>query len=307
MTEAQKLLAVVGPTAVGKSALAVRLASELGGEVVSADSRQVYRYMDIGTAKPPAKQRSAVPHHLIDVADPDEEYSLAIFLRQSRAALKDIQTRSKLPVLAGGSGQYVWGLLEGWEVPVVPPNPGLRQKLEARAYVKGGATLHGELAALDPDAASRIDPRNARRVIRALEVRYASPDAVRSQPSRRQPCFAPVIIGLTLERADLHDRTSSRVDRMIEDGWVDEVRQLLGRGYRRELPSLSSLGYAELVRHVSGELPLEDAVEQTKRRTRKLVRHQRTWFKPSDERIRWFHASPQGTGAVVAWAREAVG
>ena len=307
MTEAQKLLAVVGPTAVGKSALAVRLASELGGEVVSADSRQVYRYMDIGTAKPPAEQRSAVPHHLIDVADPDEEYSLAIFLRQSTAAVKDIQTRSKLPVLAGGSGQYVWGVLEGWEVPVVPPNPGLRQELEARAYVEGGATLHRELTALDPDAASRIDPRNARRVIRALEVRYASPDAVRSQPSRRQPCFTPVIIGLTLERAKLHDRTSSRVDRMIEDEWVNEVRQLLGRGYRRELPSLSSLGYAELVRHVSGELPLEDAVEQTKRRTRKLVRHQRTWFKPSDERIRWFHASPQGTEAAVAWAREAVG
>ena len=288
------MLAIVGPTAVGKSTLALRLAQELGGEVVSADSRQVYRYMDIGTAKPSPEQRSSVPHHLIDVADPDEHYNLALFLQQARVAISEVQSRSKLPIVAGGSGQYVWGLVEGWQVPEVPPDPGLRHSLEERARDEGTAALHAELAVLDPDAAGRTDARNARRVIRALEVYHSSVDRMVSQPRRQAPPFATVTIGLTLERSALYQRVDDRVDAMVEAGWVREVHGLLGRGYDIEVPSMSSLGYAELAQHLGWEVPLDEAVQRTKRRTHRFVRHQYSWFKPGDERIRWLEASPAG-------------
>ena len=305
MLDARKLVAVVGPTAAGKSALAVRLASELGGEVVSADSRQVYRYMDIGTAKPTAQQRSAVPHYLLDVADPGEEYSLALFLRQAREAIDGVRARSRLPVVAGGSGQYVWGLLEGWQVPEVPPDPELRRELETRARVEGADALHRELGGLDPAAAGRIDVRNVRRVIRALEVAATSPRPASTGPSRRPPDFEPVIVGLEVEREELNGRIDARVSRMVSEGWVGEVEGLLRRGYGPELPSMSSLGYGEIVRHIGGELSLQDAVETIGVKTRGLARHQRTWFKASDGRIRWFEASPDGQDAAAAWvARE---
>ena len=294
MVREHKVLAIVGPTAVGKSSLALRLALELGGEVVSADSRQVYRYMDIGTAKPSPEKRAAVPHHLIDVVDPDGQYSLALFLRQARSAINEVRSRSKLPIVAGGSGQYVWGLLEGWQVPEVPPDAGLRRSLEERAREEGAPALHAELAALDPDAAGRTDARNARRVVRALEVYHSSAGSLVSPARRQAPPFATVTIGLSLERAALYRRVDERVDAMVEAGWVGEVRELLGRGYDVELPSMSSLGYAELARHLGGEMPLDEAVGRTKRRTHRFVRHQYSWFKPRDDRIRWFEGTAAG-------------
>lgn len=292
-----KIVAIVGPTAAGKSALAVRLASELDGEVVSADSRQVYRYMDIGTAKPSKAQQAAVPHHLIDIVDPDEEYSLALFLRQARTAMQDIRSRSKLPIVAGGTGQYVWGLLEGWQVPAVEPDPAFRRELEARAEAEGPVALHEELAGVDPAAARRIDPKNARRVIRALEIHHSSstrPD----EPERTPPDFTPVVLGLTLDRAVLDQRIDERVDRMMEAGWVDEVKGLVDRGYTEELPSMSGLGYREIGQHLAGELSIEEAAATIKRRTRRFARQQYAWFKPDDERISWFEASPAGLEAA---------
>ena len=300
MARTRQLVAIVGPTGVGKSALAVEVAQRIDGEIVSADSRQVYRYMDIGTAKPTAEQRSAVPHHLIDVVDPFEEYSLALFLRHARLAIADIMGRSRVPVFVGGTGQYVWGLLEGWEVPVAPPAYGLRRELEARADAEGADSLHRELADLDPDAAGRIDPRNVRRVVRAIEVHHLSEGGLPSVPRRRAPSFNQVLVGLTLDRADLDRRTDRRVDAMIEAGWVAEVRGLLNRGYGRDLPSMSGLGYKELGMHVDGETSLEQAVEVIKRRTRRLSRQQYGWFRPSDERIRWFQATREGLGGAVA-------
>lgn len=299
----EPLLTIVGPTAAGKSDLAMALAKRYGGEIVSADSRQVYRYMDVGTAKPSERDRSTVPHHLIDVVDPDEEYSLAHFLRQAADAIRDIRRRAKLPLLVGGTGQYLRALLEGWRVPEVPPNPDLRQGLERRARADGHTALHRELAGLDPVAAGRIDSRNVRRVIRALELVYSSPDGEVGPLRKTPPSYRTKVLGLTRERAALYRRIDDRVDAMMESGWVGEVRGLLDRGYDRELPSLTSLGYGELVRHLDGDLSLDSAVAQIKHRTHRFARHQYAWFRPGDERIHWFDARAGWHDPVAAVAR----
>ncbi len=304
MATGRKVLAVIGPTAAGKSTLSQRLAEELDGEIISADSRQVYRHMDIGTAKPSSKQRAAVRHHLIDVVDPDEVFSLALFLRRAREAIRDILSRSRLPIVVGGTGQYVWGLLEGWQVPEVPPDPALRGALEERARVEGAAALHQELARLDPSAAHRIDARNVRRVIRALEISDTSAEPRSFQPSRRQPSFQRAIVGLTLERTALYERVNGRVDAMMEAGWVVEVEGLLGRGYGPDLPSMSSLGYREIAQHLRGEKTLEVALAEIKQRTRRFARQQHAWFRLDDERIRWFQGTPEGIDAAVTQVRE---
>ena len=304
MATGRKVLAVIGPTAAGKSTLSQRLAEELDGEIISADSRQVYRHMDIGTAKPSSKQRAAVRHHLIDVVDPDEVFSLALFLRRAREAIRDILSRSRLPIVVGGTGQYVWGLLEGWQVPEVPPDPALRGALEERARVEGAAALHQELARLDPSAAHRIDARNVRRVIRALEISDTSAEPRSFQPSRRQPSFQRAIVGLTLERTALYERVNGRVDAMMEAGWVVEVEGLLGRGYGPDLPSMSSLGYREIAQHLRGEKTLEVALAEIKQRTRRFARQQHAWFRLDDERICWFQGTPEGIDAAVTQVRE---
>ena len=298
------VLAVVGPTSAGKSALAARLAAGLDGEVVGADSRQVYRYMDIGTAKPTAEQRAAVPHHLIDIADPDQPFSLALFLRRARAAIEEIQTRGKLPIVAGGTGQYVWGLLEGWQVPEVPPDSKLRRKLEERARIEGAEALYLELAGVDPVAAGRVDRRNVRRVIRALEVFHSTDGGNVGRPGRRETTFHSVIFGLTLQRPMLAERIHGRVDAMIEAGWVGEVQDLLSRGYHIDLPSMSSLGYRELAGHLSGKLSLGEAVDSIKRGTVRFARQQHAWFRTEDPRIRWSQGTGEGMDEVVANATE---
>ncbi len=301
------LLAIVGPTAVGKSTLALRLAGVLGGEIVNADSRQVYRFMDIGTAKPSPQERAVVPHHLVDIITPDQEFSLALFLRLAGEAIQDIASRGKLPVLVGGTGQYVWGLLEGWQVPEVPPDPELRRALEARARAGGAAALYEELARLDPQAASRIDPRNVRRVVRALEVLHASPDRLPSPPRKAAPPYRAVVLGLTLERGELYRRIDQRVDDMVARGWVAEVERLLAMGYSPALPAMSGIGYKELVQHLRGELSLEEAVRRTKHRTHRFVRHQYAWFRLDDPRVRWHQATPAGLAAAEEEARRALG
>ena len=296
------LLAIVGPTAVGKSALALRLAETFGGEIVSADSRQVYRYMNIGTGKPSIEDRSAVPHHLIDVVDPDEGYNLATFLGQAREAIQNAKNRRTLPILVGGTGQYIWALMEGWQLQDVAPDPELRRNLQERARTVGPERLYAELARLDPGAAARIDGRNIRRVVRALELCHASPGHVPCQPRRVAPPFEARIIGLTLDRSKLYQRIDIRIDAMIASGWLDEVRALLERGYDPGLPSLSSLGYRELIRSVKGELSLEAAVTRLKLRTHGFARRQYSWFRLSDERIGWFDSSA-GHGPVESDVR----
>ena len=292
MSALDGLLTIIGPTAAGKSALALELAKRLDGEIVSADSRQIYRRLDIGTAKPSPKDRASVPHHLIDILDPDEDYSLALFLGQASEAIQNVKRRNKLPILVGGTGQYVWALLEGWQVPNVPPDPELRRRLER----SDPEALYAELTELAPAAAERIDPRNVRRVIRALEVEHTSPG---SRPLREYAEHNAKLVGLTLSRSDLYERIDERIDAMVTAGWADEVRGLLEDGYDISLPSLSSLGYKEIVQSLRGCLCHDEAVRRIKSRTHQFARRQYGWFRLDDPRIRWFDASI-GFGAIYA-------
>ena len=287
----QKLIAVVGPTATGKTALAIALAQRLSGEIVGADSRQVYRHMDIGTAKPTAEERSLAPHHLIDVVDPDQEFSLARYLELAVAALEDVWSRGKQPLLVGGSGQYVWGLLEGWRVPRLPPQRDLRRELEERAARQGAEALHGELAQVDPKAAARVDPRNVRRVIRALEVHRATGRPISYWQEKGPPPWQTLIVGLTCPRQELYERIDARVDAMMEAELVDEVRGLLAMGYDPSLASLSGIGYSQVCQHLAGEFDLATAVARIKTATHRLARQQYTWFRLDDGRIRWIDVS----------------
>ena len=287
------VLFVVGPTAVGKSALALHLAQRFDGEIVSADSRQVYRFMDIGTAKPSAQDQARVRHHLIDVLDPDEQFNLAAFLDMAPRAIGDIQGRGKIPIVTGGTGQYVWALLEGWQVPHVPPNNQLRQELAEVAKSEGADALHGRLRDVDQDAASRIEPRNLRRVIRALEIYHTthlSPSTVRRKA--RTP-YSSLIIGLTTSREELYNRIDRRVEKMLETGLVEEVRELIRRGYPSDLSCMSSMGYKEIALYLAGELTLEKASQRIKYGTHHFARHQYAWFRPGDPRIRWLKISPE--------------
>jgi tRNA dimethylallyltransferase len=290
VTKSRELIAVVGATATGKTALAVQLAERLGGEIVNADSRQVYRGMDIGTAKPTPEECARVRHWLVDVADPDEPFSLGRYLDLARAALDDCWSRGVTPVLAGGTGQYVWALLEGWQVPRVPPDESLRAELEARAEREGLVSLVSELERADPAYAARVDRRNPRRVIRALEVYLRTGRPISACQTRVAPDFSCRAIGLACGRDELYRRIDARVDAMIAAGLLDEVRGLIERGYGRGLPSMSGIGYRQLGQHLAGELPLDDAVDRIRAETHRLARMQANWFRPDDERIAWIEA-----------------
>ena len=307
---APKIIAVVGPTATGKSALAVDLALEFCGEVVNADSRLFYRGFDIGTAKPGAGERRGVPHHLIDILGPHESFSLASFLDAARDAIAGIPPRGRLPFVAGGTGQYVWGLLEGWDVPRVPPDAVLRRSLEQEAASSGVEALYERLRQADPEAAAKVDRRNPRRLIRAIErAAAAGKSDGHARPGKAAiPPFDALVIGLTLPRPELYERIDRRIDAMVAAGWADEVRKLLGAGVPRDASAMSSIGYREMAAHVAGEMTLEDAAAAAKRATRRLVRHQYNWFKLDDPRIVWLAAGPDaGPAAAVAvraWQRE---
>lgn len=281
------LIAIVGPTAVGKSALTIHLAQVFGGEIVSADSRQVYRYLDIGTAKPSPEERALIPHHLIDVVDPDENFTLAIYQEMALRAIEDIQRRGRLALLVGGSGLYVRAVIGGLRIPQVAPDAELRRNLEEKAAREGYRALYEELKHTDPAVAERIDPRNVRRVIRALEVCHIT-GLPFSQLQSSSPFFRTLVIGLTTARDDLHRRIDSRVDRMMERGLVQEVKGLLERGYSLDLPAMSGLGYKQIGQHLHGELGLEEAVQRIKYETHRFARHQYAWFRPTDEAIHWF-------------------
>ena len=295
----QGLIAIVGPTATGKTALAIALAQRLGGEIVGADSRQVYRQMDIGTAKPTAEERALAPHHLIDVIDLDQEFSLAQYLEQAGAALEDVWSRGKQPLLVGGSGQYVWALLEGWRVPRLPPQRELRRELGERADRQGAEALHRELAQVDPKAAARIDPRNVRRVIRALEVHKVTGRPISYWQEKGPPPWEVLTLGLTCPRQELYERIDARVDSMMEAGLVEEVRGLLSMGYDPSLASMSGIGYKQVCQHLAGDLDLATAVARIKTSTHRLARQQYTWFRLDDGRIRWLEGDDAVDEAVA--------
>ena len=282
-----KVLVIVGPTGVGKSDLAVWLGQQFEVEVISADSRQVYRYMDIGTAKPTSDERAALRHHLIDIVDPDEELTLAHYKRLAAQAIDDVWARGKLPLLVGGTGLYVRAVLEGWTVPEVPPDKTLRRRLCEQARDLGHAALHASLAAVDPVAAQRIDSRNVRRVVRALEVYHHTGVPISQLQRKQPPGYRSLRIGLTMPRPALYERIDARIGRMMAQGLVREVRWLVAHGYDYELPAMSGLGYRQIGQYLRGEVTLAEAEALIKRHTRRLVRQQYNWFRPDDQTIHW--------------------
>ena len=283
----RRLVAVVGPTAAGKSALALSLAQRYGGEIVNADSRQVYRGMDIGTAKPSPETRALLPHHLYDIADPADAYSLALYRRDALAALDAIWARGELAWLVGGTGQYVWALLEAWQVPDVPPQAELRAELAAVAGREGVEVLHARLRAVDPEAAGRIDARNVRRVIRALEVHEVTGRPITDWQTKGVPAFDFRVLGVRCAEQELIWRINRRTEAMFAGGLVEETQALFDAGLSPDASALSSIGYSEAVRELWGDITRGKAIELTKRATKRLARRQRQWFRPEDRRIAW--------------------
>jgi tRNA dimethylallyltransferase len=282
------LILIVGPTAVGKTEIAIQLAERLNGEIVSADSRLFYRGIDIGTAKPSLEEQARVPHHLIDIANPDENLSLAVFQQKAREVIQDIQARNKLPFLVGGTGQYIRAVTEGWTPPEVEPDEALRSELERQKEENGIYWLHDKLKDLDEFAASKIDPRNYRRTIRALEVIMTTGKKFSEQRRQSDSSYHLVTIGLTRPRNELYQRVDARIDMMFANGFVDEVKGLLDKGYSPSLPTMSAIGYRECVSVIKGELTEEQAKVEIRRATRVYVRRQANWFKESDPNIHWF-------------------
>jgi tRNA dimethylallyltransferase len=285
--------ALIGPTASGKSQAGPALAETLGAEIVSVDSMLVYRGMDVGTAKPAASERAAVPHHLIDVAEPSEPFSVARFQSEARAAVRDVRSRGNRVLLVGGSGLYFRAVVDDLEFPGTDAE--MRTELEREAGVVGAAPLYGRLAELDPVAAGKIEPRNIRRTVRALEVAAITgrPFSTFAGAWERYPPERVVAAGVRVAREVLLRRIRTRVDAMLRAGWLDEVRGLVERGFGGWLTATQAIGYAELARHVAGELALEEAVEATVRRTGNFARRQLAWFE-RDPRIRWFDVGEQG-------------
>ncbi len=296
------LIAIVGPTGAGKTAAAVELAGRVNGEIVSADSRQIYRGMDIATAKPTAEEQARARHHLIDIVNPDELFPLSEYQGRAFETIDALFDQDKQPLLVGSTGLYVRSVVQGLQIPRVVPNLERRKQLDQ----KEAGELYARLQQLDPTAAARILPGNKRRVIRALEVIEATGRPMSAQQTRVPPPFPVIQIGLTMPRAELYARIDRRIDRMIGQGLLDEVRRLVAQGYSFELPSMSSLGYREMGQYLRGEATFEEAIRLFKSNTRKFIRHQYNWFRPSDPQIRWLDVS-SGPGPVLAYAGEALG
>ncbi len=298
--DAPPLVVLLGPTASGKTSLAVHLAQTFGGEIVNADSRQIYTFMDIGTAKPGPAERAAVPHHLIDIVTPDQAFTLAEYQREAYRTLNAIHAAGNLPLLVGGTGQYITAVIEGWGIPEVPPNARLRRELEDFAAEHGAAALHARLREADPVAADRIDFRNVRRVVRALEVFLESGTQISVLQQKQPPPYRILQIGLTLPRDALYARADARLDRMLANGLAGEVRALLDAGYTWGNPAMSGLGYAQWRPVFEDGVSVEQAVAAIRRDTRAFIRRQYTWFKGHDSGIHWINVSTEALDGVPA-------
>jgi tRNA dimethylallyltransferase len=284
------LFVIVGPTAVGKTEISIQLAERLDGEIVSADSRLFYRGMDIGTAKPTAEERARVLHHLIDVADPRETWSLTLFQRAAAEAIAKIHARGKLPFLVGGTGQYIHAVTHGWSPPAAQPDPRLRDELEAQAKANGADWLHDRLRLLDPDAADTIDARNVRRTVRALEVIFATGRKFSEQRGQVEGPYRLLTLGLIRPRPELYARIDARIESMFASGLLEEVNRLIESGCSPDLPAMTSIGYRECAAVLQNRMTVEEAKVEMRRLTRVFVRRQANWFKLDDPSIHWFEA-----------------
>lgn len=275
-----KLIVVLGPTAVGKTALAIALAKRFRTEVISGDSMLVYRHMDIGTAKPDANEQDGVVHHLIDIIEPSESFDVTAFLEAARRKIRDLNERGCVPILAGGTGLYIKALLEGYQFNVTPQNEAFRQEMERLIEERGAEELHRRLAQVQPETAARLHPNDTRRVIRALEVATFGGETVSQDKVDGQARLYDVaVIGLTSERSLLYERINQRVDRMMEMGLLGEVQSLLASGVSPDAQSMKGIGYKELVAYLNGVCTLEEAVDAIKKGTRHFAKRQFTWYR----------------------------
>lgn len=281
------LVVIVGATAVGKTMFAVEVAKRFNGEVVSADSRLFYRGMDIGTAKPSFVDMAGVPHHLIDVAEPDEPWSLVLFQEQAQKVIASIHSRGKLPFLVGGTGQYIKAVIEGWQAPLQQPDFEMRRILEAWSSEIGVHGLYNRLRVIDPDAAEHIEPGNLRRTVRALEVIFKTGNRFSEQRLKSKSPYSMCLIGLKRPRSELYMRIDNRIDQMITNGLMDEVKSLLAKGFLPNLSTLSAIGYREMIDVIHGMISMDEAIIRMKRLTHQFVRRQSNWFKESDPNIHW--------------------
>jgi tRNA dimethylallyltransferase len=296
------IIVIVGPTAVGKSELAVTLAQRLQGEVVSADSVQVYRYLDIGSAKPSLQERISVPHHLLDSVDPDQDYTVADFQHDAQAAIAKIHKRERMPILVGGSGLYIRAVIRNYSFSSAGQNLAIRARLIKEAEQFGGQHLYEKLCAADPRTACKVHPHDLRRIIRALEACEQNTRPLSDQVEETRDAgllYRVFMYGLTMPRELLYQRIEKRVDMMIENGFVEEVRGLLARGFSQGSKALTSLGYRHIISHINGEITLEQAAELIKRDTRRFAKRQLTWFR-RDTEITWFDVSTDAGIAGVA-------
>lgn len=281
------LVIILGPTAIGKTGLAIEIAQALNAEIIGADSRQIYQFMDIGTAKPSSEEREQAVHHLVDFLPPDADFTLAQYQEIAYKAIDTVIAKGKLAILVGGTGQYLTAIEEGWSIPRVPPNETLRAELTDEVERIGVDAFHDKLAKIDIEAAEKIHPNNVRRVVRALEVYLETGTPISILQRKKPPPYRMMTIGLKMERDALYQRADYRVDLMIESGFVDEVRTLLTMGYNRDLRSMSALGYREVAQHLLDDLPIEEAVQLIKFSTHNFIRRQEVWFRGHDNGILW--------------------
>jgi len=305
------LVVILGPTAVGKTEIAIHIAARVQGEIISADSRLLYRGMDIGTAKPSVVDRMRVRHHLIDVAEPNEIWSLVKYQKAARYAAAEVLSSGAVPLLVGGTGQYIRAVVEDWLPPSVMPDKRMRQVLENWADEISALGLHQRLSVLDLTAAEKIEPNNLRRSIRALEVIFSTGRRFSELRKRGTPVYDCLQLGIRRPRTELYERIDTRIDAMLANGFIDEVQELLDQGYTANLSSMSAIGYYELYAFLAGRVTLEEAVMLVKRRTRQYVRRQANWFKANDPGIQWFDYSDTIVDDLVSeildWCKTRIG
>lgn len=293
------LVILIGPTAVGKTETALKLAQALSGEIISADSRQIYRYMDIGTAKPTPAQQAQAQHHLIDIVDPDQAYNVTDFQQDALAVINHLHYQGRLPLLVGGTGQYISAVVQGWRFPGVEANMALRQELEAYAESNGWQALLEWLRQVDPVTAAHIDGRNVRRVVRALEVCIESGEPFSNFQRKSPPPYTMKTFGLTLEREALYQRADQRIDAMLATGFVDEVQALIAQGYALTLPAMSALGYLQIGYYLRDRMSLDEAIQELRRATRSFIRRQYTWFRKYNSEAIWIEADADAAERIL--------
>jgi len=305
-TDKPKVIALMGPTAVGKTGLVMQLAKDLGGEIVNADSMQIYRFMDIGTAKPTVAERAEVVHHLLDIVDPDQDFDASLYSQLARETIKKLVGEGKVAIAVGGTGLYLKALFHGL-FPSAHSDQVIRQRLSREGEKDGGVKLYKRLKKIDPSTAARLHPNDLFRVIRALEVWECTGkpmSVLQKEHGFRENPFFTLKIGLKLPRSQLYERINRRVEEMMELGLVNEVRELLNRGYGVHLKSMQALGYRHMVQHLINGMKIAEAVRTMKRDTRHYAKRQMTWF-GGDQEIKWFH--PQEMERIARLAREFMG